>query len=113
MISSELEELRTTCDRIAIIRAGRIVSVKEMEELSRERKKTYHVLFSGEQEASRFAGEAFDIRSQEGARLSVAVGPDLPVFLKTLSGYAVEDMDIQALTLEEQFLHFYGEERTS
>lgn len=112
MSSHLFEEVERTCDRIAIIRAGRIVSVKEMEELSRERRKTYRVLFASEQEARRFAGEAFDIRAREGAYVAVAVGPELPALLKALTGYAVEDMDIQALTLEEQFLHFYGEERT-
>ena len=55
MSSHMFEEIERTCDRAAIIRDGRIVTVEEMEKLKEGRKKIIEVTFKEAVMAEAFA----------------------------------------------------------
>ena len=53
MSSHIFEEIEKVCDRVAVIRQGKLVEVQEMEEVKRQRKKRFLVTFESEIEAAR------------------------------------------------------------
>lgn len=111
MSSHIFEEVEKTCDRTAIIRAGRIVAVEDMQSLSRKRKKIYTVTLPDLETAKRFERESgLNIMGRTGNCVQLAVKDQVPKILAKIAEYQPKDLDIKTQSLEELFLHFYGEE---
>jgi len=107
--SHQLAEVEAVCDRVGILRAGRLVEVATVADLRR--------LHRTEMEAG-FAGPAPDLTEVSGigavdpvgaGRLRfVLTGPPAPV-LRALAAADVTSLAIREPTLEEIFLAYYGE----
>lgn len=110
LMSSHLfEEVERTCDRIVIIRQGRIADVDNMERLQKNKSKIFYITFDSEKTAAAFAA-AQGGEHIGGCIVTVSVSGDMDSFFKTLGKYPVRDMDIRKQTLEEFFLKYYGGE---
>lgn len=111
LLSSHIfEEVEKLCTRTAIIRAGHIVAVEDMQALSRSKRKYFTVVFETQAMAVQFASELAGTRAQ-GAQVSLTVAaPQADAVVKRLAAYRVADITVRAQTLEELFLHFYGGE---
>ena len=111
LLSSHLfEEVERTCGRAAILRAGRLVAVEPVEALRRGKARTLTFTLPGGAEAAGMAAAWPGARARE-ARVSVTVnGPEqLQKLLALAAGLPVQDLEARGQTLEELFLHFYGE----
>lgn len=110
MSSHMFEEVERTCDRAAIIREGKLVAVEEIEKLKEGRQKNIAVTFKDAAMAEAFAAEFPKAVYQAGSRTVTArVGRNLDSFIKKAGEYAIADLDVQTQSLEEFFMHFYGE----
>lgn len=110
MSSHMFEEVERTCDRAAIIREGKLVAVEEIEKLKEGRQKNIAVTFKDAAMAEAFAAEFPKAVYQAGSRTVTArVGRNLDSFVKKAGAYAIADLDVQTQSLEEFFMHFYGE----
>lgn len=110
MSSHMFEEIERTCDRAAIIREGRLVAVEEMEKLKEGRQKIIEVTFKEPSMAEAFAAGFPKAIHKAGERAVTAeVGKNLDSFIKEAGAYTVMDIDVRTQSLEEFFLHFYGE----
>lgn len=105
MSSHIFEEVEKTCDRTAIIKDGRIVTVQNMDALQQKRRKSVTVRFANDQAAKDFA--AVMTANAVGDSVAVTVS-DMDAFLKTAAAYPVRDLSTRTQSLEELFLHFYG-----
>ena len=105
MSSHIFEEVEKTCDRTAIIKDGRIVTVQNMDALQQKRRKSVTVRFANDQAAKDFA--AAMTANAVGDSVAVTVS-DMDAFLKTAAAYPVRDLSTRTQSLEELFLHFYG-----
>lgn len=112
LLSSHMfEELERTCDRVAILRAGRLAAVERTEDLRRARTKRYRFSFPAPEAAAAFAA-AWPGAAREGSGVTVALtGRDeLPRLLRLAAEGQVSDMAVDGGSLEEAFLGYYGEE---
>lgn len=110
MSSHMFEEIERTCDRAAIIREGRLVAVEQMEKLKESRQKVIEVTFGEAAMAKAFASEIPKSSYTEGQKAVTAqVGRNLDSFIKKAGRYTITDLDVRTQSLEEFFLHFYGE----
>lgn len=111
MSSHIFEEVEKTCDRTAIIRAGKIVAVEDMQSLSGKRKKIYTVTLPSVQAAEQFEKEqGIVIKERVANRVQLVVKNQIPETLQLIAKYQPIDLDIKTQSLEELFMHFYGEE---
>lgn len=111
MSSHIFEEVEKTCDRTAIIRAGRIVAIEDMQSLSKKRKKIYTVTLPDAQIADQFVKESgLEIQGRAENRVQLMVKNQIPETLQLIAKYQPVDLDIKTQSLEELFMHFYGEE---
>lgn len=113
LLSSHLfEEVERTCQRAAILRAGRLVTVEPVEALRRGKARTLTFTLPDEGEAAQMAA-AWPGAAVQGPRVTVTVnGPEtLRRLLALAAARPVQDMEARGQTLEELFLHFYGEGR--
>ena len=110
MSSHMFEEIERTCDRAAIIRDGRLVAVEEMEKLKEGRQKVIDITFREADMAEAFAAAFPEAVYQPGSKTVTAkVGKNLDAFIKKAGAYTVTDFDVRTQSLEEFFMHFYGE----
>lgn len=111
LMSSHLfEEVERTCDRTAIIREGRIAAVEDMDRLRGGQQKVYKITFGREADAAAFAA-GYPGSTREGAYVETRITGPVDGFVKALGAYEVRDLETRIQTLEELFLHFYGEEK--
>lgn len=111
MSSHIFEEVEKTCDRTAIIRAGKIVAIEDMQSLSEKRKKIYTVTLPDAQTVEQFVKESgLEIQGRAGNRVQLTVKNQIPETLRLIAKYQPVDLDIKTQSLEELFMHFYGEE---
>ena len=108
MSSHIFEEIERTCDRTAMIKDGRLISIEELQTLKASKHKTYQIMFATEELAEQFMNEGFECEQVESNVIKVVPRNNLNYLLATLSRYDISDLDITKPTLEELFLHFYG-----
>jgi ABC-2 type transport system ATP-binding protein len=103
-----LSEVERVCDRVAIIRQGRLVALQEVSSLLAQRKRHVEMRFTGPAPQLEGVPGVSGIHAVDGflsCQLDGHVGP----FLRVLEGAAVSDLTIEPAHLEEAFLEFYAE----
>jgi ABC-2 type transport system ATP-binding protein len=110
--SHVLSEVERLCERVAIIRRGRLVVVEEIAGLLARRRRNVTMRIDGPPPRLDGVPGVSKIASLDG-RLTCGVDGDIGPFLAAIAGSRVIDLTIEAARLEEAFLEFYDEaERT-
>lgn len=109
MSSHIFEEIEKTCDRAAIIKEGKIVTIEDMESLNAKRLKEYFITFDqGQLINFSQEGLSFEVIGEDKVKMSVS-NPDRVI--KVLANYSVKDLEVHTQSIEEIFLHYYGGEK--
>ncbi|SHK00707.1 ABC-2 type transport system ATP-binding protein [Anaerocolumna jejuensis DSM 15929] len=115
LLSSHMfAEVEALCDRIAIIKDGRIVSVVEAAEVKHGLRKIVEITFKGKEDYKRFLHEKFEFERMAEEQLKVDIvmeDSDVNEFLAVIVDYEVESFVENPVTLEEYFMHFYKNDR--
>ncbi|KMN40770.1 ABC transporter ATP-binding protein [Lysinibacillus sp. LK3] len=107
MSSHIIEEVEKTCDRVAIINAGKIVATETITDLKKRKSKKYMLEFQDEQELTRFLDEEYVLERISSTKVMITIMGDLQAFLHTLSNYKIIDLDVISQSLEDIFMHYY------
>jgi ABC-2 type transport system ATP-binding protein len=104
-----LSEVRRMCERVAIIRAGQLVTVEDIDDLLHKSGKVVHVRSPDAlaPEDFQFDGVASAEAVDGGLRLLVTGNYD--ELLDRLTDYHVTDLDVRETAIEDVFMHFYDE----
>lgn len=103
-------EVDATCDRIAIIRDGKIVSEFRSEELKQKHDRIYRVTFSDEASYDEFIQKPFRFTSKNKGKLRARVQMEadrVGELMTCLCNYNVADFVEIPFTLEDYFMGFY------
>lgn len=118
LLSSHIfSEIDSTCDRIAIIKDGKIVSEFIADDLKHASKKFYQIDFETQADKKSFAGKAKAIPSLEiindgRSELYLSVNDeDINKTISILSEYAVKKFSNRRESLEDYFMKFYKEDK--
>ena len=110
--SHVLSEVERVCDRVAIIRAGRLVALANVEELLARRKRHVEIRYGGEPPGARGRpGRQRRCTMRDGLRHLPARGRRRAVPGRDPRGAPVTDLTIEPARLEEAFLEFYSKRR--
>jgi ABC-2 type transport system ATP-binding protein len=112
MSSHVLSEVDRVCDRVGIIREGRIVAVERIETLKAKMGQVYTVEFDRQLDANDFRREDFQIRGVskvqlDGPTLSLHVTSNHDGVLKALSRYKINQLLAEEYSLDNLFLEYY------
>ena len=114
LLSSHIfSEVDATCDRIAIIKEGKLVSTFAADELKHNARKEWKVAFASIDELERFCEQGFEIShvKKEAKQVHVVFyDKGANKFLAELSNYKVNFFSEIKFTLEDHFMKFYGKE---
>jgi ABC-2 type transport system ATP-binding protein len=106
--SHELDEVERVCDRVGIIREGRLVAIEDVQEMRGRAYRNVTVRFAQPvdvQDIARLAGVS-DVEL-DGDMLRFRVLSSLDETIKELARHPVADLEITRPTLEELFLAYY------
>ena len=109
--SHELSEVERVCDRVGIIREGRLIAVERVADLIGRTRRKVTVEFTAPvtlDELERLPGVT-EVRG-DGGRVTLLVGGDLNPILHALAEHVVTDLEIAHPSLEEVFLAYYRDE---
>jgi ABC-2 type transport system ATP-binding protein len=108
MSSHDLAEVERTCQRVAIIREGRIVAEEPIGELKERHRRTAEVTFAGEPPSGLDDIPGVECLRRDGATVILAIEGPIAPLLRFLGGRTdVEDLLISRPSLEDIFLGYY------
>ncbi|MEJ7748186.1 MAG: ABC transporter ATP-binding protein [Candidatus Limnocylindrales bacterium] len=105
--SHVLSEVERVCDRVAIVRAGRLVTVEDVQSLLARRKRDVELRTSGPLPDLTSVPGVSDVQGTTDGRLSCRLEGDVGPFLLAISASTVTDLTIQPASLEDAFLELY------
>lgn len=120
LLSSHIfSEVDATCDRIAIIKDGKIVSEFVADDLKHKSAKFYEITFKNSKEFEEFCSnnknsKYLKILNVDAKNNYVFISTDDSLINKViaiLSKYEIEDFNNKKETLEDYFMKFYKEEK--
>ncbi len=108
--SHDLDEVERVCDRVGIIRHGRLVDVEEVADLTERAYRHVTLEFSGPVDAAEFAAIAGVTElERSGNRIAFKAQSNLDAVIKAAARHELVDIELTHPSLEEIFLTFYGE----
>jgi len=121
LLSSHIfSEVDATCDRISIIKDGRLVSSFVAKDLKHSESKTYKIEFNQKEEFQRFCTDSenqkiYDIASVKRHRNQAHIhvnDAQINEFITVISGYGLKYFTEIQFTLEDYFMEFYDKRNT-
>ncbi|KQL52367.1 ABC transporter ATP-binding protein [Heyndrickxia shackletonii] len=110
MSSHIFQEIDRTCDRVGIIKDGRLVAVENVQHLQSIQRKVFDITVQKKEDLEIVKQSGLEVLSENGLRVKVAVQGDYNHFVKVLAECEINNLDIHAQSLEEIFMHFYDRE---
>ncbi|HIW34171.1 MAG TPA: ATP-binding cassette domain-containing protein [Candidatus Paenibacillus intestinavium] len=110
MSSHMFEEVEHTCDKVALIKDGKIIAVKPTCEVKYHKEKIYKLEFTSHEDYVRFLSEPFefsDKRERQNQVVVVVHDRHINNFLKVLKGYHIKFITETKYSLESYFKSLY------
>ncbi len=105
-----LPEVERVCDRVGIIREGRLVAVEEVESLKRRKRRKMELVLKEEPSDAMLRLPGTQLVRRDGRRLEYLVSGDVAALLKEVAKLPVQDIVSPEPTLEDAFMDFYQPE---
>jgi ABC-2 type transport system ATP-binding protein len=111
--SHELDEVERACDRVAIIRGGRLVAVERVDDMTARAYRHVAIEFDGPADADEFRRipGVSGLRAS-GDRISFRAEGDLDQVVKAAARHTVRDIELSHPSLEEVFLTYYKDDES-
>jgi ABC-2 type transport system ATP-binding protein len=112
--SHELDEVERACDRVGIIREGRLVAVEEVAAITARAYRHVTLRFAEPVDPGEFLRlPGVSGLERSDGRISFRAEGDLDAVVKAASRHTVTDIELSRPTLEEVFLTYYGKGETA
>lgn len=115
LLSSHIfSEVEALCDRIAIIKEGRLVSIVDAQEIRHGLHNIMTVEFDDPKDFTEFGKTPLDfkLRDRSSLKCSVVVDDeDINKFISAIKRFKIKAFTEHSVTLEEYFMHFYKKDK--
>jgi ABC-2 type transport system ATP-binding protein len=109
MSSHVLSEVQSVCDRVGIIREGRLVEVGEVDALTAQPFHRLRLVLQEEPPGDAFSYPGVTEKGRIDHEVQLEVRQNLEAVLEEALTYGTTDIETHPATLEEVFLAYYGE----
>lgn len=108
MSSHVLSEVQKTCDRVGIIKQGRLIAEKDMAELARQASHTYAISFAGKPPLTELRSiKELSIINHTKQQVVLRLSGSLSPLFAVLAKHDTTGFDTRELNVEEMFMHYY------
>jgi ABC-2 type transport system ATP-binding protein len=108
--SHVLSEVERVCDRVAIVRQGRLVALEDVDVLLARRKRNVEIRVAGPPPALDGVPGVSNVAIAADGRITCQLEGDVRPFLAAIGDAPVVDLTIEPAHLEEAFLELYHDE---
>ena len=105
--SHNLPEVERLCNRVAIIKEGKLVAVESIKELAEKKIHKIEVRFGDKFKLSEFQVNGVEKVEQVASGLLITTSGDLNPVLRALARHDIVDFEITHASLEDVFMKFY------
>jgi ABC-2 type transport system ATP-binding protein len=106
--SHVLSEVETVCDKVAIIRNGRLRVVEEIQALQEKTGKVLEAEFADQFDPKEFEMKGVEGIQRENNRLTMVVHENVNNVIQVLSRHRIINMTLKSYSLEQLFLKYYS-----
>ncbi|MGG0187791.1 ABC transporter ATP-binding protein [Bacillus rhizoplanae] len=110
MSSHIFTEIERTCDRVGIIKDGKLLTVENIHDLRAKQRQVLDVTVSSQEQLQALKKTALQIDSVQGNTASIIVQGNYNELLQTLAQHDVIGFQMRTMDLENIFMHYYDEE---
>lgn len=109
-----LAEVEAICDRVGIIKEGRLIVVEDIKKFKQKTGKVMQVKFEEPVSPDQFTSldGVFQVEVVSERQLKITITGVVDPVIKVLSKHTVKDLDYEDLSLESMFLKYYEKEGT-
>ncbi len=108
--SHNLTEAQRMCDRVGIIKYGRLIREQDITNDTQLGQTVLHVVFAEPQSVTDLAKhKAVKLLKQSGATATIQPSGTISAALAAISHYAILSLTSSSLSLEDEFMEFYEE----
>ena len=109
MMSSHIfEEVERICDRVGIIKDGKIVAIEDIATLKSFKKETFIIKTKDAADFKRIQSAGIDIRKTADHTYSIGMSKDYKDLFKVLAGCSIISFKSNHQSLEDLFMKYYG-----
>ncbi len=105
-----LSEVQRMCDRVAIIKEGRIISLEKISALRENSYKRIKLETTSKADKNHFLMDGVTNMETQGNNFSFLYRGDINLILPRLTASKLSNLLIEEPSLEEIFMHYYGKE---
>ena len=107
--SHDLDEVERVCDRVGIIREGRLIAIENVAAITARAYRHVTIQFAEPVDAEEFSSlPGVSELERANGRISFRAEGDLDAVVKQAARHTVTDIELSHPTLEEVFLTYYG-----
>ncbi len=111
MSSHNLAEVDRICDRVGIIKDGKIVAIESISSLKEMRMHAVRIHFNSPYNKNDFDFDGIEVQQEIPDGLIIGVKGDINPLIKKLANYNIKELEISHASLEEIFLEFYDHDK--
>jgi len=104
-----LPEVEKVCERVAILKEGRLVATHEIADIKKFRLKSMEITFKQDVNESVFKIDGVRKVKKEGNTIQLWIDANINSILRVISERPVENMSFQDASLEDIFMEYYSE----
>ncbi len=108
--SHNLPEVQAVCDRVGLIREGRMMAVERVAELTARRILRLRLTLEQSPDKDDFALDGVSAVTLNGRQVELEIRHNLQAVMKIAVRRGIVDLETQPVTLEEVFMTYYGHE---
>jgi ABC-2 type transport system ATP-binding protein len=108
-----LPEVQAVCDRVGIIREGRLVATERVDTLIRQSFRRVRFRFGSPPPPDAFARDGVAELDRADHQVTLEIRDHLDEIMRAAAGYGIVDIETIPVSLEEIFLAYYGHERSN
>jgi len=109
MSSHVLSEVEKVCDRVGILKKGRLIALKNIEELQREKARIVNIYFKETYRPEDFKLEGVEIQEADKNHIHLILRGEIDPLIRVMTKYRLRDVSFIEPDLEEVFLRYYEE----
>jgi len=113
MASHNLAEVEKVCDRVAIIREGKLKVVEKIQVLQEKTGKVLEVEFRDPVTIDELKLEGVSEIQQDNGRFILTIHENLDGVIEAVSNHQILNMNLKTYSLEQLFLKYYAEKENS
>ena len=106
--SHVLSEVERLCDRVAIIRAGRLMAIHDVDELLARRRRRVMIRWRGAAPPDPGDLPGLEEVQVDGNRITGVLTGEVSSFVRAIASPNLDDLTIEPASLEEAFLEYYA-----